>query len=304
MQLNALLILLLVMVGCATRTPATDNLLKKSDLTSAQIKNVPNIIQKDKQCGPASLAMIMQFHDKNISETLIAKEVFKENLGGTYRTDLISFSRQQEMMVFHIKSFSAMLTEVAAGNPVLVFQNNGFSFYPKYHFSIVTGFDLETPEVTINTGEPLPVKQDMRMFERSWILGGYWAVLILPEDKISATASETEHIQAASYLEEMGFNNKAEKAYQTILKRWPQSYLALLGLANISYSQKDIRKAEDYLLKASNINSDFASIWHNLALIQAEQGKFMEARKSASKAIQSANPEEKLFFQTNLAKLL
>lgn len=299
------LICFLFLVSCATRTPVTDKLTRKNDLPEKiKIMKVPSIKQDEKQCGPAALAMILQHHNIQRSPQDLSSGLFNKDLGGSFRSDLMASGRREGMMAIELNDLSDVLKEVSGGRPVVVFQNLGFSFMPKWHFSVITGYDLKGPDVYLNSGDSKPQKIDMRLFERSWVLGGHWGALIFPPEQLSLTASESVHSEAASLLEKMGKLKEAKMAYASILKKWPDSYLSLIGLSNVSYSLSEKQNALKYLEEAVKVNPEGSIAWHNLALVQEELGKTKEARVSARKALNVAEKENKESFKVSLKKIL
>lgn len=302
---RSLLLALFFLVSCATRTPVTDNLTRKANIpSSSQIQRVPLIKQDEKQCGPASLAMVLQYYGVRKTPEHLAQDLFHKDLGGSFRSDVLASARREGMMAIETDDLADVLEEVSSGNPVLVFQNLGLSYLPQWHFSVITGYDLGGPDVILNSGEDEQQKMDMRVFERSWILGGKWGAIILPPDRLARTASEVDHLESASLLEKIGKIEEAQRAYSAILERWPESYLALIGRANTAYALKDKPLAERFFRKAVQVNPRSSIGWHNLALVQDELGRGSEAKISARKALEVVEKENAQAFKVSLRRFL
>lgn len=190
--------------------------------------------------------------------------MFTEKMQGTFQGDMLSTVRRQGLLAIKINNLEMLLKEISADHPVVVFQNLGFSWLPKWHFSVVTGHDINGPDILLHTGGEKFKRIDMRLFERSWGLGGNWGLLVLRPDQLSATASEWVHVDAAARLEDIGKKNEAKLAYQTILERWPQSLGALIGLGNVMYSNRQFSKAVAYLKTAVHYHPKSTIAWHNL----------------------------------------
>lgn len=276
------LLLFLACVSCATRTPVTDKLQDKEEL-SFSIKDVPVIKQDDYHCGPATLAMVMQFHGGKHSPAELASGLFHKKLKGSFFPGMKARARLEGMMVLEINDLKNAFEEVRAGHPVIVLQNNGIKFFPRWHFAVLRGMNFEGPDVVLNDGNEKENVEDMRLFERSFILGGRRALVVLPPGKLAKTSGELEHVEAALMLESLGKNHEASKSYLSILKRWPLSQVATIGAANTLYAIGEKRRAMEVLKIASNKLSSKV-IWHNLATIQDELGLRKEAAKSAVKA--------------------
>lgn len=293
------------MVGCATRTPITDSLTSGTDITNSyRIRGVPVFEQDEKQCGPASLATIFNYYGITKTPEELSRFLFTKKLGGSFRSDILASARNEGFMAMEMNDLSLVLKEVSEGNPVIIFQNLGLASMPQWHFSVLTGYDLKGPDVFLHSGKIKEEKMDMRLFERSWSLGGNWAALIMPPDKTSSTMSELSHIEAATLLESLANHEAALKAYRAILSRWPQSHLASIGAANVSYAINKKSDAEKYLLLAVESNSRSAIAWHNLALIQGELGKHKEARSNARKALTYVEKDKESNFRISLKNFL
>lgn len=286
------LLLFLVCVSCATRTPVTDKLADKAE--SYRIKDVPVIKQKDYHCGPATLAMVMQYHGIQRSEDEMAQGLFHKNLKGSFFSEMKSRARAEGMMVLEVNDLRKAFEEVRAGNPVIVLQNNGFQFSPRWHFAVLTGMNFDGPDVYLS-GE----KSDMRLFERSFVLGGRRSLVVLPPEKLSTTATEIEHVESAAILESTGKKREALAAYEAILARWNTSLLASIGSANVLYEMNEKKKALEKLRSAS-AHHNSPMIWHNLAILEGETGNRVKARMNAKKALELAEETQREKFLVSL----
>jgi predicted Zn-dependent protease len=293
-----LLLILLACVSCATRTPVTDKLQRHAE--SFRIKNVPVIEQKDHHCGPATLAMVMQYHGKKKSPEELAQGLFHKKLKGSFFSEVKARARSEGMMVLEVNDLEKAFAEVRAGNPVIILENNGFPLFPRWHFAVLTGMDFDGPDVYLNDGDDEVNERDMRWFERSFILGGRRTLVVLPPEKLSQTSSEIEHVEAATMLEAAGKIPEAKTAFLSILKRWPESLLGSLGAANNLYATGEKKEALEILKKSSDAHPDSPLIWHNLAILQGENGMKIRARMSAKKALGLAPKEQKDKFLVSL----
>ncbi|MEE9238879.1 MAG: C39 family peptidase, partial [Thermodesulfobacteriota bacterium] len=58
------------------------------------VENVPFVKQKDKFCGPAAMASVMQFYGQNIDQDEIGQEVYIPELNGALISDMENFARE------------------------------------------------------------------------------------------------------------------------------------------------------------------------------------------------------------------
>ncbi len=306
MNIPLLLSAAVLLGGCATSTRQTDRLLKKRGALPEQsrIAQLPLIKQAKNHCGPATLAMVLRKAGKSVSLKEITAQSFTAEAQGTFQADMLSTVRQQGMLTVRVHDMHALIQEVSAGNPVIVFQNLGVRWWPQWHYAVVSGHDFTGPDVYLHTGDRKFKKTDMRFFERSWKLGGFWGLVIMRPDQLSASGSELEHAQAAALLEQINKRPEAQTAFETILKRWPQSLAAYVGLGNIAYANNEFQQAVVYLEQGVHHHPLSAIAWHNLALAQGAAGKRELAKKSALKAIELTDKSNRATFQHSLRSWL
>ncbi|HXH75510.1 MAG TPA: PA2778 family cysteine peptidase [Bacteriovoracaceae bacterium] len=298
----SLIMVALLSMSCATKTLQTDALVKDHSNLSEKVnlQNVPFIKQETNHCGPATMTMVLQHLGSKASLDELTSQVFTEGMQGTFQAEMISSSRRQGMLALQINDLESMLKEIEAGHPVIVFQNLGFSFLPKWHYAVAVGYNLSGPDIILHSGDKKFEKGDLRFFERTWKLGGNWGLLVLRPDQLSATASDTSHAAAAATLEQMGKSEEARISYKTILSKWPQSLSALIGMGNISYAKKELKASIGFLKHATKHHPLSATAWHNLATVQGELGLKEDARKSSLKAIELVDEEKKASFRQSL----
>lgn len=306
MKFVFLILVAILFTGCATRILQTDS-INHSRLgipKASKISSVPFIKQKENHCGPASLAMLLNHRNVPVQVDALAQQMYTPLKAGTFQTDIISATRRQGMMPIQVNSVENLLKELAAGNPVLVFQNLGLKKIPKWHYAVATGYDLTKPDIILHTGADKNRRTDMRVFEHSWALGNYWAVTVLAPGKLSETGSELDHMQAAVGFEQLEKFDEAEKAYLSILEKWPFSLSALIGMGNIRYSQARYSEAVIYLTAATIKHPNSSTAWHNLALAQGAARMLREASQSSNKAISLVDFHNEKTFRESLKDYL
>jgi hypothetical protein len=258
------------LVGCASTSRQTREILKSPpDIPrQAQLTSVPFINQSAGYCGPATLAMAMQFAGKPIDMIELAPQVYTPGNKGTLQQDMIGAARRNGMMGVVIKDMPSLFIEVASGHPVIIFENLGLSWYPQWHYALVNGYDLDKAEVVMHSG-PAPFERTrLKVFESSWVYSGYWGLVILKPGQLAASAGELAHLNAAAGLEQAGRDGDAELAYQSLLARWAESLGALIGLGNVAYKRDDKASAVKYLKLAVKYHPESEAALHNLAVAE------------------------------------
>lgn len=295
----------LLLQGCAT-SPKTDALLKDHSgiADSSKLTTVPFIKQSKNHCGPASLAMLLEYNNRKVDLGVLSSQMMTPAAQGTYAIDLITAVRRQGMIAIRVNDLKSLLTEISAGNPVLVFQNMGFGFMPKWHYAVVVGHDLDGPDVILHSGKKKFLKTDMRFFERTWKMADYWGIVVIEPGKLSASATDLGHTEGISGLEQVRKLVEAKKSYEAVLKKWPQSLPALIGLGNVLYAKEEYPRSVRYLKKAALYHPLSGEVWHNLATAQGAAGQFADAKESALKALKLVEGIEKVHFKKSLAPFL
>ncbi|MBX3034621.1 MAG: PA2778 family cysteine peptidase [Bdellovibrionaceae bacterium] len=278
----ALLLPALFLSACASRAKQTEDLRRdppREIPSAARVENVPFIEQAANHCGPATLAMVMNWAGRGITADEIAPQVYNPSRQGSLQMDLISASRRHGLVAIPLSGMRDLLREVAAGHPVIVFENLAMSWLPQWHYAVVLGYDLPRREIILHSGPNAFQRWDMEKFERSWMLGDYWGLVVLPPGKMAASGDELAHVTAAAGLEQAGRLEEADLVYQSLLKRSPESLLALIGRGNVAYARDDARAAVAFLRQAVRHHPGSAAARHNLSVAEnALRGNQAKAR--------------------------
>lgn len=270
-KISGLVILFFLVSGCVTPARQSEILLanppSKLPLSSI-ITQVEFIDQTTGYCGPAALTMLLRWVGKDIGVDQVAAQVYTPKLKGSLQTDLISATRRQGLMAVTINNMESLLIEIAAGHPVIIFENLSFNWAPNWHYAVVVGYDLQKQEIILHSGHQPFYHWDIKKFERSWMLGDYWGLVVLPAGELSASGSELSNLAGAAGLEQAGKYIEAEKSYQKILQKWPHSLVALVGLANLAYQKGQRSKSINLLRLAVKYHPDSFAAKHNLGVVE------------------------------------
>ena len=292
-SLPALLLaaLSLALTGCATQQVA--QLQQQQPAQLAQkigALQVPFIAQEDYECGPASLAMVMQAAGLNISAETLVPQVYLPARKGSLQVEMLAATRRQGLVPYTLEPrLQDVLQEVSAGHPVLVFQNLSLPVYPVWHYAVVIGYDRDRNVMLLHSGRTPQMEMSLYAFERTWARGNYWAMLALPPDKLPATLDARNAALAIASLEPLN-TAAAQTAYTTALQRWGDNPNLLLGLGNTLYAQHDLTGAATHYRRAVDANPAFADGWNNLAQVLLEQGNTEQALAAIQRAVQLGGP--------------
>lgn len=264
----------------------------------AMVENVPFFAQEELQCGPAALAMALNWSGTAVQPSELVPEVFTPGLKGSLQSALIGASRRHGRVAYPIAGSEALLTELSAGHPVIVLVNLGLSWYPKWHYAVAIGFDQEREEIILHSGLTAEEHLSSRVFLNVWRRSDYWGLLVLPPERLPAGAGEGEWLEAVAGLEMTGQWQGAAVGYSAALKQWPNSFVAWMGLGNSRYSLHDLAGSAAAFRQATLLQPENGMPFNNLAEVLNSLGKRDEALAAAQRAVELGGPHRDDFRQT------
>jgi tetratricopeptide (TPR) repeat protein len=289
----------LLMAGCAAPLQS-ERLTPDAFPQPVELNAVAFFPQEEYQCGPAALATALDWAGVAVDPTALAPEVYLPARHGSLQLEMLAAARRHGTIPYVIRpKLDDLLIEVKAGHPVLVLQNLAFSWYPKWHYAVVVGFDLARDEVVLRSGRERRHVVPLEVFERTWRRADYWAVVVMPPDRLPRTAQETPYLQAVVALERLKLWNEANRAYRAALTRWPDSLGAQLGDGNSRYALHDIAGAEQAYRAAATAHPDSGIAFNNLAQALADQGRWLEAEQAIERTLALGGPHLKDFQATD-----
>lgn len=264
-----LLFLALASAACQSVSPQTAAFLRGSpQKQKASLAEFTLPEQASGDCAPASLYAIFKWFGEESSLAALRAKLIAPTKNGALPASVLSTVRHKGFLGVTIRDLTSVTQEVAAGLPVMALLNMGFRWSPVWHYVVVIGFDRDEQTVTVYDGSAERSHMPMTYFERHWELADYWAAVITPPGKLSASASELEQMHAASSLEAMDHLEAASLSYRAILNKWPDSLSAQIGLANVAVAEDRFSEAEKILESAIKEHADSEVVRHNLRIVK------------------------------------
>jgi tetratricopeptide (TPR) repeat protein len=296
---GALLAVVVLALG-ACATPQTAAVLDApGDLPpKAAVPDVPFFPQEDLYCGPAALATVLAWSGDSVAPKDLVARVFTPDRRGTLQSDMLAAARREGRLAVQLGSLRDVMAEIAAGRPVLVFQNLAFGWYPQWHYAVAVGYDLERREITLRSGREAERVTPLETFERTWERGDHWALAVLRPNHLPVNADKDSVLRAAAGLERAGRRPEATAAYSAILVRWPGSFTALMGLGNVWFGDGDMASAELAFRQAIDASPQRAEAWNNLAYVLAAKGRKDDAVAAAREAVRLSPGNESPYRET------
>ncbi len=135
------------MSGCQSFPPP-----QSAQVETEQQLVVPFVPQEKYQCGPAALAMMLQWAGKPVSANSLVDEVWLPEREGSLGIELRAAARSRGLMAYPVENSEALFRELQAGRPVLVLQNLALRRWPQWHFAVVTGYQDEGNTMVLHSG--------------------------------------------------------------------------------------------------------------------------------------------------------
>ncbi len=296
-MVGLILFIVFLSSGCGLR-PADNLLLPADSSEEIFLESVPFFKQETYQCGPSSLAMVLAWNGLRISPDDLTDAVYTAKLHGSLQPSLISAARQYGRVAYPIKGMEELFEELNAGHPVIVLQNLGLKWYPKWHYAVVIGYENSGRKIILHTGIKEAERISKRLFQTTWSQSDYWGLLVLSTDELPATVNEGKYLNAIAGLERAGQFELAASGYKTAINRWPKSLSAWMGLGNSLYAQGNLSFAANAFEQAIKLYPSNGMPLNNLAQVLWEQGKKEQALRTIHNAINLGGPLKEVFEET------
>jgi tetratricopeptide (TPR) repeat protein len=242
--------------------------------------------------------MVLNWWGSPVTPEEISHEIYTPGRKGTLQPLLVSAAREHNRLPFVIDDFPSLLQEIAAGHPVLVLQNLALSWYPRWHYAVVIGYDSQEELVILRSGDIFRKESPWKVFLRTWERADCWGLVVLPLRELPASADAESYLEAVLPLETTGRWEDASIAYTTALKQWPESVGARMGLGNSQYALGNLEAAEEAFRRAAELCPACGDAFNNLAHVVAAQGRYEEAEDAAREALRLGGPNEAIYRET------
>jgi tetratricopeptide (TPR) repeat protein len=287
----ALLLSSLLLGGCATQTAALRAAAPPGVAPRLELAATPFFAQERYQCGPAALAMTLGAAGVAVQPDALVPQVYLPEREGSLQVEMLAAARRNGALGVTIAPrLDALLAELQAGHPVLVLQNLSLPIFPRWHYAVVTGYDLAQGDIVLNSGTTEHMVMAMSTFEHTWARSGYWAMVALAPGQLPETSDKQAVLDALVAWERNGKPDAVRQSYAAADRRWPGELGLQLGLGNTAYAAGDRDGAADAFRRATQAHPDSAPAFNNLAFVLSELGDYAAARTAASRALALGGP--------------
>lgn len=249
-----------------------------------ELTDTPFYPQDAYQCGPAALATILGASQVAVSPDELTPQLYLPGRRGSLQAELISAARRYGRVPYRLAPrWSAVEESLGEGRPVLVLQNLGLSWLPRWHYAVVIGVDPQADRVLLRSGTEERLRMRARHFQHSWRGGDFWALVVAAPDDPPQGAEPQRWLEAVAPFETLGQPELALRAYTAAAERWPEVAPVWLALGNARYALADLPGAVRALRRATQL-APGAAAYNNLAHVLAELGCGTAARTALDQA--------------------
>jgi ABC-type bacteriocin/lantibiotic exporter with double-glycine peptidase domain len=152
--------------------------------------DVPFVKQSKNACGAASIAMIMQYWQRQQGQPAAAdaeaiqRAVYSPDAGGAYARDIEDYLSRHGFRTFAFRGdWSVLKDHLQKGRPLIVALKSGGDL----HYVVLTGLDWDRQVAIKNDPAERKLLQQARgSFEKEWHEANNWTLLAVPESSASS----------------------------------------------------------------------------------------------------------------------
>jgi len=252
-----------------------------------ELTSVAFFPQDTHQCGPAALATMLVSTGVDTTPEALVPEVYIPAKRGSLQIEMLAAARSHgRIPLLLAPDFSALRTELEAGNPVLVLQDFGALGIHRWHYAVAIGYDPAREVLVLRSGKERRHLEREWYFLRTWQTGDNWAVTITAAGRIPATATAAGYIRAVAESESHLTAADIDASYSAALHRWPDDPLVLFASANRDYAAGRLEAAQTSYRRLLELQPDHLAAHNNLANLLIDRGCAAEAQEHAQRALE------------------
>jgi len=287
---GAVALALMLLAGCAS-TPELSARARQALPEQALLERIPFHGQRDYQCGPASLAMVLNASGVGVTVDTLIPQVFLPEREGSVQPEMLASVRRHRRIPFVLEgTFDALLSEIGAGHPVVVMQNLSLPAWPVWHYAVAIGFDRQAEQLILHSGMTPRQRTDFARFDATWARSNRWAFVALPPGELPATLSPQDALTAIADFERVQGTRAALPAWEALARRYPHHAMGQFALGNAYHDADAPQQAMRAFNRAVQADPTLGVAWLNLGLLRQAQGQHAAARRALRAAAELEGP--------------
>jgi hypothetical protein len=254
-----------------------------------ELTETPFYPQEKFQCGPAALTTALVHSGVDVSLQQIEDKVYIPGREGSLQIELLVATRTSGRIPYVVDgTLSALVEELRLGRPVLVLQNLGVAWLPRWHYAAVVGVDPIRDQIILRSGTDARRTTKIRTFLHTWKRSDYWGMVVVRPGELPANADKQRFSAAIAAYEQIANRSGAIAAWQSAVHAWPGAAVPLFGLANAYYANGDFKRAAAHYTELLAAKPSYHFARNNLAMTLAQQKRFDSALQQIDMALSLA----------------
>lgn len=273
--------------GCASRGPVLPDMVQQTGAASSvELSRTPFFPQTKYYCGPAALATVLNSAGVEVGLDELGSRVYLPEKRGSLQVEITAAARHYRRMPYRIDSrLEALLAELRAGRPVLVFQNLGIRLIPVWHYAVVVGYDARDDTIILRSGRTERRVMAAGDFLDTWERADQWGIVVLRPGEMPANPDPGRYLSAVAAMEDLVSAELAVEWLAAARERWPGNALVHFAHGNNLYGMGDGAAAVNAFRRALSIDPSLLAARNNLAHVLSERGCQEEALAQIEQAL-------------------
>jgi hypothetical protein len=182
-----------------------------------ELAGVPFFRGEEYQGSSMALASLLALQGLRMTPGLLEPTLHLPDDTDHLATHVPNAAREFGLMVYPLEaSLNALLTQVAAGYPVLLRYQAGSMPWSEPRYAVLVGYDRYKRHVLLRSGEQRRQLLDFDSFTSAWKSAGSWAALVLQPSQLPAQVDRQRWLQAAAELGRAGHEQAASAAVKAL----------------------------------------------------------------------------------------
>ena len=139
--------------------------------------------------------MLLTWTELETKPEQLSKQVYIPTRQGSIQAEMLASARRYGRIAYLLNGgLHDLAAELETGHPVLVLQNLGLDWLPRWHYAVVTGLDLERQSVRLHSGITQDYQLNLTTFLKTWDRAENWAAVILKPGELPASAKPRSYL--------------------------------------------------------------------------------------------------------------
>lgn len=146
------------------------------------IEGVPFFPQSELMCGPAALASVLNFYGDAVALEEVSRAVYHSKLKGSLTIDLLLYAKERGFEArFYTGGLEDLKARLREKNPLILFLNLGYDFYPVGHYVVAVGYNEDMGVVVAHSATAREKVFGYGKLLGDWEKTGFSTLLITPK---------------------------------------------------------------------------------------------------------------------------